>query len=228
MGTVPTIYGLCISKESLEAIVHVLLDMTVEQSKPRLVGREIDSSSAIVRNDDRIFDHASSPFPIDLGQFPEMAVQMHGMSVVGAVAHDQPVPNPVLKDEFAFVRIRLAVDEPEIEFAGSARDLLEDQFDGLLGSGRVGAGGPKDGVVPAGLGRIDPLRWMMLICVLDDHAQPRFAHRLFGRAENPDTGIVHLDLDIDALARAKEDGIERLRRWDRVSIESDYFHLVSG
>lgn len=68
-----------------------------------------------------------------------MAVQVHGVGVVGAVAEDEAVALALLKDKLPVVRVGLAVDEPCIQDAGAARDLLEDHVDGVVGgSGGVG------------------------------------------------------------------------------------------
>ena len=86
----------CVSKEGFETIVHVLLKVTMEQRKTGLIGSEIDDRPAVVRDDDRVLDHARSLFAVDFNQFPEMAVQVYRMSVVGTISHDKPITRALL------------------------------------------------------------------------------------------------------------------------------------
>ncbi len=108
---------------------------------------------------------------VDLGQLPEMAVQVHGVRVVGAVAHHEAIARALLQHELALVRVGLAVHEQGVELARAAGDLLEDHLDGLLRSGGAGRRRSEDGVVPGRLGRVDPLRLVVLAGVLDDDAE---------------------------------------------------------
>ena len=124
-----------ITKDRFETVVHVLLDMAVKEGKPRLIGREIDDGATIVRDDDRILNNSGRLLAVDLDQFPEVPVKVHGMGVIGAVAHDQAVAGALFKKELAFVRVRLAVHEPQIEFACAAWNFFEHKFDGLLRRG---------------------------------------------------------------------------------------------
>src|SRR5215469_11076263 len=79
----------CVSKEGFETIVHVLLKVTMEQRKTGLIGSEIDDRSAVVWDDDGVLHHARGLLAVDFDQFPEMAVQVHWVSVVGTIPHDQ-------------------------------------------------------------------------------------------------------------------------------------------
>src|SRR6185312_14746568 len=136
------------------------------------------------------------------------AVQVNRMGVVGAVAHDKPVARALLEDELALVRVRFSVYEPRVELAHAAGDLFKDKLDGLLRSGRDGIRGAEDGVIPGCFGRVNPLRTAVLTGVFHYHTEAGVANHLLSRTEHPDTGKVHLDDDIDAFARAEEDGIE--------------------
>src|SRR6516225_3271714 len=107
-------------------------------------------------------------------------MEVHRMSIVCAVAHHQAVAHALFQYEFAFMRVGLAVDEPEIELAGRAGYLLENRFNGLLRSAAGGAGGSEDCIVPRRLRRIDPLRLAMLPSIFHDHAEARFADRFLG------------------------------------------------
>ena len=127
--------ALAIAKESLKAVVHVLLDVAVKERQSRLIGREINSESAKIWDYSSIFDNASGLLAVDLCQLPKVAMEVHGMSIVGAVAHHEAVARAPIQDEFALMGVRFAIDEPKIELARRAGHLLENQFNGLLGSG---------------------------------------------------------------------------------------------
>src|SRR5580700_9934223 len=138
------------------------------------------------------------------------------MCVVSSVAHHEAVAYALLEDKLALVRIRFAIDQKQIEFSCAARNLFKDHLDGLLrgwaGHSRAAGGAvAEEGVVPGVLGWIDPLRLLVLACVLDHNAETGLAHGLFCAAENPDAGMIHFDFGIDALAGAEENGIESLR-----------------
>ena len=124
-----------IAKQRFETVVHMLLDVAVKEGKARLIGGEIDDRSTVVRYDDGVLHNASRLLAVDLGELPEVAVKVHGMSVVGVVAHHQAVASARFEYDFAFVGVRLAIDEPQVELTRSARNLFEGQFDGLLRRG---------------------------------------------------------------------------------------------
>jgi hypothetical protein len=124
--------ALAIAKESLKAVVHVLLDVAVKERQSRLIGREINYESAKIGDYSSIFDNACGLPAVDLCQLPKVAMEVHGMSIVGTVAHHEAVARALFQDELAFMGVRLAIDEPKIEFASRAGHLLEDQFNRLL------------------------------------------------------------------------------------------------
>lgn len=112
-GLLSTSMGLSgVSKEGFETIVHVLLKVTMEQRKTGLIGSEIDDRPAVVGDDDRVLHHARSLFAVDFDQFPEMAVQVHRVSVVGTISHDKPIARALLQHKFPVVRIGFAVYQP--------------------------------------------------------------------------------------------------------------------
>jgi len=121
---IETSAGLRVSKKRLEAVIHVLLDVAVKQSKPWLIGCEIDNGPPIIRNDHRILDYAGGLLPVDFSQFPKMAVQVHRMSIVGAIAHHQPIARASLQYKLPLVRIWLAVDQPQVELTCSSRHFV--------------------------------------------------------------------------------------------------------
>src|SRR6266576_3844529 len=117
-----------VTKECFEAVVHVLLDVAVEEGEAGLIGGEVDNGAPVVGDDYGVLDDASGLFPVDLDQLPQMTVEVHGVGVVGAVAHYETVARALLEDEFALVRVWLAIDQPGVELAVAAGDLLEDHF----------------------------------------------------------------------------------------------------
>jgi len=54
-----------------------------------------------------------------------VAVEVHGVGVVGAVAEGESVALARVEEELVVVGVGLAVDEEEVEFAGAAGDFLD-------------------------------------------------------------------------------------------------------
>ena len=106
-----------VAEEGFEAVVHVLLDVAVEEGEAGLVGGEVDDGAAVVGDDDGVLDDAGGFGSVDFDEFELVAVQMEGMGVVGAVAKDEAVAGSLVEDELAVVGVGLAVDEPGVEFA---------------------------------------------------------------------------------------------------------------
>ena len=106
-----------IAEQGLEAEIHMLLDVAMEEREAGLVGGEVDAGSTVVRDDDRILQDPRGLPAIDLGEFKLMAVKMHGMGVVGAIAEDEPVTRTLLEDKLLFVWVWLAIHKPRVEFA---------------------------------------------------------------------------------------------------------------
>ena len=96
-----------VAQQRLEAVIHVLLDMAVEQRQSRLVGGEVDAGASVGGHHDRVLDHARRGLAIDLGDLELVAMQMQRMRVVGAVVKRQPVARALLEHELLIVRIRL-------------------------------------------------------------------------------------------------------------------------
>jgi hypothetical protein len=55
-----------VTKKRFETVVHVLLDVAVEQGEPRLIRGEIDNRPAVVRDHDRILDNTRGFLAVDL------------------------------------------------------------------------------------------------------------------------------------------------------------------
>src|SRR5689334_15300106 len=98
-----------VTEKSFEAVVHVVLDVAVKESQPRLIGDKVYGGAAKVRHDYRVFDQTMGPFPVDLYELRLMAMQMHRVGIIGAIAIDETVALTLLQHELALVRIRLAV-----------------------------------------------------------------------------------------------------------------------
>src|SRR5437879_12474861 len=77
-----------VTEERFEAVVHVLLDVAVEEGEAGLIGGEVDDGAAKVRDYYGVFDDAGGFLAVDLGELPSRSVQVHGVGVVGAVAHE--------------------------------------------------------------------------------------------------------------------------------------------
>jgi hypothetical protein len=99
-----------IAEERFKAEVHMLLDVAVEKGEARLVGCEVDAGSAVVGDYYGVLDDAGGFAAVDLGEFELVAVEVHGVGVVGPVAEDETVTGALLKDEFLFVGVGFAVD----------------------------------------------------------------------------------------------------------------------
>ena len=85
-----------VTKQRFEAVVHMLLNMAMKQREAGLIGRKVHNGTPIIRNHNRILNNSGSFLSIDLSQFETVPVKMHGMSVVGTVAHNQPVARSLL------------------------------------------------------------------------------------------------------------------------------------
>ncbi len=94
-----------IPEQRLESIVHVLLNVAVEEREPRLVGREINHGATEIGHNHRVLHDPCRLLSVDFDQFPQVPVQMHGMRVVGAVAHREPITRSL-----AAARIRVRGD----------------------------------------------------------------------------------------------------------------------
>src|ERR1700742_552639 len=108
-------------------------------------------------------------------------MEMERVCVVRAVTKDQTVTSSLLQDELSLVRIGFSIDQPGVELARAAGNLLEDHLDGLVGGNRVVADLAKKGVVPGG-SRRHPLWLPVLVLVLHDHTQTGVANSLFRRS----------------------------------------------
>src|SRR3984893_7700566 len=94
-----------VAEECFEAVVHVLLDVAVEEGEAGLIGGEVDDGAPVVRDDYRVLDDAGGFLSVDLGQFPQVPVQVHGVGVVSAVTHDEPVARALLQYELLLMRV---------------------------------------------------------------------------------------------------------------------------
>src|SRR5579872_7022117 len=65
-----------VAQQRLEAVIHVRLDMAMEQRQPGLVGREVDAGASVGRHDNSVFDNPRRRFAINLGDLELVAMQM--------------------------------------------------------------------------------------------------------------------------------------------------------
>src|SRR5260370_20799132 len=121
----------CVSKQCLEAEVHVMLNVTVEKRQPWLIGDEVHDRSSVERRHDSVLHDACGRLSVDLGQLEQMPMQMERMRIVGSIAEDEAIARALLEHELLVVRIRFAVDREAVELAHSARHFFEHHIDGL-------------------------------------------------------------------------------------------------
>jgi hypothetical protein len=77
---------LAIAEQGFKSVIHVGLDVAVEQAEAGLVGGEFDGGTAIEQDDYRVLDEAGRGFSVEVYEFELVAVQMQRVGVVGAVA----------------------------------------------------------------------------------------------------------------------------------------------
>ena len=77
---------LAIAEQGFKAVVHVGLDVAVEQAEAGLIGGEFNGGAAIEGDDYGVLDEAGRGFSVEIYEFELVAVQMQRMSVVGTVA----------------------------------------------------------------------------------------------------------------------------------------------
>src|SRR6202165_1498385 len=88
-----------VAQQRLEAIIHVHLDMAVEQRQSRLVGGKVYAGAPIGGQHDRVLDHARGGFAINLGDLELVPMQVHRMRIVGAVTKSQPVARALFEQK---------------------------------------------------------------------------------------------------------------------------------
>ena len=103
----------------------------MEEAEAGLVGDEFDGGATVERDDHGVFDEAGGGLSVDIDEFELVAVEVHGVAVVGAVAEGEAVSLALVEDELVVVGVRLAVDQEGIELACAARDFFEDHVDVL-------------------------------------------------------------------------------------------------
>src|SRR4051812_7502894 len=60
-----------VPEQRLESIIHVLLDMAMEERKPRLIRSKVDHRAPEIRHHHRIFHQPGRGLPVDLNHFPQ-------------------------------------------------------------------------------------------------------------------------------------------------------------
>src|SRR5215469_1059625 len=160
-----------VAKQRHETKVHVLLDMAVKEREARLVGYQIHRGASPCGNDHRVLLDPGSRLAVELDEFEQVPVHMQRVRIVAAIVKYQAVTASLSEQEFPFMRIFFAVDEPAIDPIGPAGRFLKDHVDDLVWR-RMRRVRAKDRVVPARLRRRSPSRALLLIGVLhyDSHA----------------------------------------------------------
>ncbi len=75
-----------VAEEGFEAVVHVGLDVAVEEGEAGLVGGEVYGGAAVEGDDYGVLDDAGGGFAVEVDELELVAVEMEGVGVVGAVA----------------------------------------------------------------------------------------------------------------------------------------------
>src|SRR5690349_25140544 len=83
--------GSGVAEEGFEAVVHVLLDVTVKEGEAGLVGGEIHGGAAVIGDDYGVLDDTGSLFAVDIDDFETVAMEVKRVSVVGLIAEDDAV-----------------------------------------------------------------------------------------------------------------------------------------
>src|SRR5580704_6382736 len=80
-----------VAEEGFEAVVHVGLDVAVEEGEAGLVGGEVYGGAAVEGDDYGVLDDAGGGGSVVIDQLELVAVQVEGVGVVGEVAEDEAV-----------------------------------------------------------------------------------------------------------------------------------------
>jgi hypothetical protein len=80
-----------IAEEGFEAVIHVHLDVAVEEAQAGLVCGELDGGAAVEGDDYRVLDEAGGWLAIDVDELELMAVEVQQVGVVGTVAEGEAV-----------------------------------------------------------------------------------------------------------------------------------------
>src|ERR1700689_2724553 len=121
-----------VAKQRHETKVHVLLDMAVKQRQARVVSDQIHGGASKCGNYQRILLDAGSGFAVEPEELEQVPVHVQGVRIVPAIVKHQPVAASLSEQEFPFMRIFFAVDEPMIDSIGYARHFFKDHVEGLV------------------------------------------------------------------------------------------------
>ena len=145
-------------------------------------------------------------------------MQVDRMRVVALVIENQTIVSVGSHGNWVGLRKLFSVDSPVVHPSVSRPLLFKYERDALVRFGDH-CFAPEDGVIPKLLGRRGPLRRAAASVVFDDNSHPGFAHAVVNLAQDPDSGLVHLDYDIYALSGRKLQHVHGARRWRRVPIQ---------
>ena len=68
-----------VAEEGFKAVVHVGLDVAVEEGEAGLVGGELDGGAAVEGHDDGVLDEAAGGLAVEVDEFELVAMQVHGV-----------------------------------------------------------------------------------------------------------------------------------------------------
>lgn len=177
--------------------------MAVEQGHAGIVGCEINIHFLEATEHGDVFDDAGGGFAADMGQLEAMPVEVHGMDVVGGVAHVETV-------SFSFFEMEHrrhvrhvegdAVDGPTVESAVGGIVFGEKHVDDFVGLGCGLGVVAEDAVVPdIGLWR-DPLGFAFVPPIFDYDAHAVAAVVVGEVAHGPYAGVLHFHDGADAFS----------------------------
>ena len=122
------------------------LHMAMEKGAAGVIGYKVDLHLLETAQHGHVFHDPGGMFTADLCQLKTMAVQVHGVNVIGCVAHLQPITLAFFQVEhgFHFRHIeRYAVNRPAVKAFVGAILFFKDHFDHLVRLGYAAALVPK-------------------------------------------------------------------------------------
>ena len=114
------------------------LHMTMEQGEARIISDKIDFYFLETAEHDDVFHDAGGMFAGDLGYFKAVSVQVHGVDVVGGVAHMEAVSLALFQLEHRRHVHHVegdAIDGPAVEAFVGGLLFGKDHFDDFVGLG---------------------------------------------------------------------------------------------
>jgi hypothetical protein len=180
------------------------------------------ASLVVAAEHSHILHNARGRLPCDFGELKAVPMQMNGMNVITRITHSQMISPAAakMKHQVDVVhRERSTIDRPLVESVERRIVLGEQHLDDLVGS--------LGGVIPFGGLRLDPDGFAFRTGIFHNHAHTVLAVIIGKVAENPDTGMIHLDDGGHSFRRANPQCRHECRRRDRVAVQSHYRKRVT-